>query len=75
MYARVKEHCDKRAMTMADLSYKSRVAQPTLQYMHRQKVSLKTINKISEALELTKDEIEELVNINANMPSYKEVKK
>lgn len=72
LYERIKKHCQDRNLSMAGLSYETRIAQATLTNMSKKRVSATTLRRISEALDLTKEEMKELADLNQQMPNNKE---
>lgn len=72
MYERIKEHCENNAMSLAELTRQSGVSHTTFLNMKNQRVSPATIRRVADVLELTKEEMRELVEINKSKPTQTE---
>lgn len=71
LFEKLKDLCKKRAYTITRLCKETDLSQTTMQNMKHKKVRLETLRKIADVLNLTDNEINELVQLNDQMPSKK----
>lgn len=65
---KISEHCENRLMNLTELAEKSGLSYNTIMGAKYKKVSIKTLRKIADTLDLSEDERKELVELNKIRP-------